>query len=340
MQNGDTALHIAAAMGRKKLTKILVESGTDINICNKQSETACDIALRKNLSDIVSILRSTVIERPLQSIISDLDPNTNDSNEVKAILEFGLHAKRNGSIRSKQKKAQTRYDSSKTRPLLPTYDSTELSSATSSTSSFNSIRAEQKYLKKAKGRPSEKAGCDCVPLLDKIGKTIEKDRKEILNHIDHNNKKIQGRLESFEKKTKSQMFNFNQNMKECFADERNDCQERMERRFLKDNIELERQQTIRDIMIKRDIARWLQAKLSEIEKRHGLEAENRAMLRKLTRKKSRRETRAVISELKNGTLRRAHSAELISELGENEIYDISVNDPAGTKDIIIIFTMA
>ena len=29
-------------------------------------------------------------------------------------------------------------------------------------------------------------------------------------------------------------------------------------RFLKDNIELERQQAIRDIMVKRDIARWLQ----------------------------------------------------------------------------------
>ena len=145
-----------------------------------------------------------------------------------------------------------------------------MSSITSSTSSFNSIRAEQKYQKKTKGRPSEKSGCDCAPLLNKIGKTIEKDRKDILNHIDHNNKKIQGRLESFEKKTKNQMFNFNQNMKECFADERNDCQERMERRFLKDDIELERQQTIRDIMIKRDIKRWLQAKLLEIEKRHGL----------------------------------------------------------------------
>ena len=45
---------------------------------------------------------------------------------------------------------------------------------------------------------------------------------------------------------------------ESFANERNDCQERMERRFLKDNIEMERQRTIRDIMIKRDIARWLQ----------------------------------------------------------------------------------
>ena len=32
-------------------------------------------------------------------------------------------------------------------------------------------------------------------------------------------------------------------------------------RFLKDNIELERQQAIRDIMVKRDIARWLQVQV-------------------------------------------------------------------------------
>merc|ERR1719220_1969476 len=132
----------------------------------------------------------------------------------------------------------------------------------------------------------EKPPCECGPVLERIGASIEKDRVEILKHIDLNNGRMETRLESFEKKTKAAMFNFNQNMKESFAEERNDCQERMERRFLKDNIELERQQTIRDIMIKRDIARWLQAKLSEIEKRHGLEAENRAMLRKLTRKKS------------------------------------------------------
>ena len=37
-------------------------------------------------------------------------------------------------------------------------------------------------------------------------------------------------------------------------------------RFLKDNIELERQQAIRDIMVKRDIARWLQVMLVEMIK--------------------------------------------------------------------------
>ena len=36
-------------------------------------------------------------------------------------------------------------------------------------------------------------------------------------------------------------------------------------RFLKDNIELERQQAIRDIMVKRDIARWLQVRLGMVD---------------------------------------------------------------------------
>jgi ankyrin repeat domain-containing protein 6 len=35
MQNGDTALHIAAAMGRRKLTRILLEAGCDKSLKNK-----------------------------------------------------------------------------------------------------------------------------------------------------------------------------------------------------------------------------------------------------------------------------------------------------------------
>ena len=57
-QNGDTALHIAAAMGRRKLTKILLESGCDRDSKNKQSETALDISRRKNLVDIMVILQN------------------------------------------------------------------------------------------------------------------------------------------------------------------------------------------------------------------------------------------------------------------------------------------
>jgi len=35
LQNGDTALHIAAAMGRRKLTRILLEAGCDKSLKNK-----------------------------------------------------------------------------------------------------------------------------------------------------------------------------------------------------------------------------------------------------------------------------------------------------------------
>ena len=75
--------------------------------------------------------------------------------------------------------------------------------------------------------------------------------------------------------------------------------------------------------IKRDIARWLQAKLSEMETRAGLGGQElgqdgRAVLRRLARKNSRREGRAAAREAQHGTLRRAHSAELVSEIGEED----------------------
>ena len=344
-------MHIAAAMGRKKLTKILVEAGTDTNIRNKQNETALDIAVRKHLSDIVTILECNNI----QNIISDLEPSAEESREVRQILNqseerkpsYNQSEERRQSYKQPDERRQSYCQPEEKRPsedrrrgvkdssvrakrpvqgAVNRYDSDLSSSLSSSNHSSNNIRAEHKYHKKTKQKHAhvhapavnDKGQCDCTPLLEKIGKTIEKDKKDILTHLVQNNKKIETRLDSFEKKTKSQMFNFNQNMKECFANERNDCQERMERRFLKDNIEMERQRAIRDIMIKRDIARWLQARLAEIEQRHGLggdnAADNRAVLRKLTRRKSRREARAVITEMKHGgTLRRAHSMELVSD---------------------------
>ena len=54
-------------MGRKKLTRILVEGGTDTTVRNKQNETAMDIAVRKKLSEVVTILECNNI----QNIISN-----------------------------------------------------------------------------------------------------------------------------------------------------------------------------------------------------------------------------------------------------------------------------
>lgn len=50
-------------MGRRKLTRILLEAGCDKSIRNKQAETARDIALRKDLIEILNILDEAASKR-------------------------------------------------------------------------------------------------------------------------------------------------------------------------------------------------------------------------------------------------------------------------------------
>ena len=57
-QNGDTPLHIASAMGRRKLVRIILESNPDCSIVNQQKETAADIAARKGHDEVVEGLRN------------------------------------------------------------------------------------------------------------------------------------------------------------------------------------------------------------------------------------------------------------------------------------------
>ena len=58
-------MHIAAAMGRRKLVRILMETGLiQITATNQQQETPIDIATRKRYSEIVEILKNPPKVRP------------------------------------------------------------------------------------------------------------------------------------------------------------------------------------------------------------------------------------------------------------------------------------
>ncbi len=65
------------------------------------------------------------------------------------------------------------------------------------------------------------AACDCVPFLEKIGKRIEEDKREIIGHINQRSKKLDTRLDLLETKTKNQIFNFHQTMKVSISPSRN-----------------------------------------------------------------------------------------------------------------------
>jgi len=179
---------------------------------------------------------------------------------------------------------------------------------------------EQFYLDLAgnirKGPSSRNRNCYCAPVFSKFEKRLEKDHRELMRCIDQSQLKIDSKIAYLEKKTKEQLFGLNQSMKEAFAAERGECLDRMDRRALRERIAIERQQVLRDVALKRELAIWLDAKLTEIEKRHDLDAKNAALLRTMAIKR--------LSKYKKGkkdndvTLRRAHSEELLSEVGVDE----------------------
>ena len=87
-------------------------------------------------------------------------------------------------------------------------------------------------------------------------------------------------------KSNNKLQNFQlQAMKESFAQERGECLDRMDRRALRERIAIERQQVIRDMALKRELAVWLDSKLTQIEQKHNLDAKNAALLRALAIKR-------------------------------------------------------
>ena len=96
----------------------------------------------------------------------------------------------------------------------------------------------------------------------------------------------------------------------------------MDRRALRERIAIERQQAVRDVSLKRDLAGWLDKKLEEIEVRHvGSDASNAALLRSLALRdggghqggEHRRDCEG------EGRLRRSMSEELLSDVALGEV---------------------
>ena len=100
-----------------------------------------------------------------------------------------------------------------------------------------------------------------------------------------------------------------------------ECQDRMERRAIRDRIALDRHQAMRNVMLKGDLSQWLEHRIKDLEASQNKKStENRALVRNLLRGSKRRK-RAIISELQSGSLRRAMSEDELGP-GDEDIEDI------------------
>jgi hypothetical protein len=77
-------------MGRRKLTRILLEIGINAALRNKQAETALDIAIRKNLTEIAAILQAAPPLRPADPLAGRPAAGTGEALQRGAFNTLGL----------------------------------------------------------------------------------------------------------------------------------------------------------------------------------------------------------------------------------------------------------
>ena len=71
--------------------------------------------------------------------------------------------------------------------------------------------------------------------------------------------------------------------------------------------------SLRETRLREEVAGWVREVLKRVEDREGGLREEGGALRRLVRRRSKRETRAVWSEIRHGALRRSNSLEHLDE---------------------------
>ena len=93
------------------------------------------------------------------------------------------------------------------------------------------------------------------------------------------------------------------NFKENLAQERLECQDRMERRAIRDRIAIDRGQAVKHSMLRQDLTLWLDSRMKSVEdSANRSQVEQVALLRTLLRGSSKRRRRALRSELTSGRI--------------------------------------
>ena len=96
--------------------------------------------------------------------------------------------------------------------------------------------------------------CDCDPLFERLCDRIRQDRRTIVSHIQQSNTRLNSRLDSLERRTRLEVRQTEEIMKESFAEERAACQDRLERRAVRERLDWSHRQHSRDLTLQQEIS--------------------------------------------------------------------------------------
>lgn len=211
-------------MGRRKLTRILLEAGCDKSLRNHQSETARDIATRKGLEEIINILNTPVAKQPKKK------DRHRDKSRERTIDEPDDGKKRD---RSKDKKKKNVHFENPAQvhwspygchyyPDPKYFPKPKLSSLPTEPLK----KGEQYYLDLAgnikKGPIGAGYTCYCAPFFRHMEEKLNEDKKDLKRHIDRAHEKLDQKVTDLEMKTQGQI----SELTKFVAAERAMCKER------------------------------------------------------------------------------------------------------------------
>lgn len=244
-------------MGRRKLTRILLEAGCDRALRNKQAETAKDIARRKNLSEILEIISKARSRSRARSKSRD------DEAKDSAVLPpgEGIEAKSSPAppTKGEKKREKTGSGTSGSRDSGSKKDKKKLKGGKQHKVHFEKAvgkqwspygchyypdpdafpqprldslpsdplaRGEQYYLDLAgnirKGPVGVGYTCYCAPFFRHMEAKLERDKAELKAHIDQAHERLDLKVTNLERRTRGQI----SELTRCVVAERARCDER------------------------------------------------------------------------------------------------------------------
>nr|XP_053639684.1 uncharacterized protein LOC128693835 [Cherax quadricarinatus] len=260
-KNGDTPLHIAAAMAGGS-SPDTAECLPTQHIKNKQNEAPGDIARRKEFGQILEILRNPPpVVSPEERLRREQEQKKKEAKEAKnkgasgkgtgkgdkkrgKTNDSGTSSK-DSSTRAKEKKKHKSEHKEKRRGKqvqwspygCQYYPPTNVQELT--TPNIDSLpkdplsKGEQYFIDLAgnikKGPVGVGYTCYCAPFFKNVEDKLEKDKVALMDHIDAAHDKLDAKITNLEHRTKSHIQHLSDNVKQKLADEKEECRQRAER---------------------------------------------------------------------------------------------------------------
>lgn len=109
--------------------------------------------------------------------------------------------------------------------------------------------------------------CYCAPFFQHVETKLDRDKRELIAHIDTNHNKLDRKIAQLERRTRSHLTGLNDVVRGRLSRERLDCCERAKRAALRTQAELEQRHRAHARTVKDDLTAYLECRLQQLSVR-------------------------------------------------------------------------